>query len=58
MGLFDVLLNFPFTTSETKPDFSNKQDVQELRHELPNDLRLKILENKEKSGKSQNLLQY
>ena len=30
----------------------NKQDVNELSHELPNDLRLWILGNKEKSGKS------
>ena len=35
---------------------SKKQGVYELSHELPNDLRLRILENKEKSGKSQNLL--
>ena len=39
---------------------SNKQGVYELPHELPNDLRLKncrILGNKEKSGKSRNLLE-
>ena len=37
---------------------SNKQVVYELPHELPNDLRLRILENKEKSGKSRNLLKW
>ena len=37
---------------------SNKQGVYELPHELPNDLRLRILGNKEKLGKSQNLLEW
>ena len=36
---------------------SNKQGVHKLPHELPNDLRLSILENKEKSRISQNLLE-
>ena len=36
---------------------SNKQGVYELSHELPNDVRLRILGKKEKSGKSQNLVQ-
>ena len=36
---------------------SNKQGVYELPHELPNDLRLRILGNKEKSGESANLLE-
>ena len=35
---------------------SNKQGVCEVPHELPNDLRFRILGNKEKSGKPQNLL--
>ena len=30
--------------------------VNELPHELPDDLRLRILENKEMLGKSQNLV--
>ena len=34
---------------------SNKHDIYELHHELPNDWRLMILGNWEKSGKSQNL---
>ena len=33
----------------------NKQGVLELPHELPNDLRLRILGNKEQSGESPNL---
>ena len=36
---------------------SNKQGVYELPHELPNNLRLRILGNKEKLGKSQKLLE-
>ena len=36
---------------------SNKQGVYELLHKLPNDLRLRILGNKEKSGKFPNLLE-
>ena len=35
---------------------SNKQGVYELPQELLNHLRIRILQNKEKSGKSQNLL--
>ena len=40
------------------PIISNKQGVYELPHKLPNDSRLRILGNKEKSGKSQNLLEW
>ena len=36
---------------------SNKKGVYELPQKLPNDLRLRILVNKEKSGKSQNLVE-
>ena len=36
---------------------SNKQGVYKLPHKLPNDLRLRILANKEKSGESPNLLE-
>ena len=36
---------------------SNKQGVYELLDELPDDLRLRILGNKKKQGKSQNLLE-
>ena len=43
--IFDVLPNFPFTTSETKRVISNKHGTYELPHELPNDLRLRILKN-------------
>ena len=36
---------------------SNNQGVYELPRELPNDLRLRVLGNKEKSVTSQNLLE-
>ena len=36
---------------------SNKQGVYELPHKLLNDLILRILANKEKSGESPNLLE-
>ena len=36
---------------------SKKQGVYELPHELPKDLRLRILGNKEISGESPNLLE-
>ena len=35
---------------------SNKHGIYELPHELPNDLRLRILGNKEKSEKSQSFI--
>ena len=35
----------------------NKHGTYELSHELPNDIRLTILGNKEKTGTSQNLLE-
>ena len=35
---------------------SNKYGIYELPHELPNDLRLRILANQEISGKSQNII--
>ena len=37
---------------------SNKQGVYELPDELPDDLRLRILGNKKRQGKSQNLLEW
>ena len=36
---------------------SNKLGIYELPHELPNDLRLRILGNYDKSGKSQNFIE-
>ena len=39
--LFDVLLNFAFTTSETMGDCYYKHSIYELPHELPSDLKLK-----------------
>ena len=37
---------------------SNKQGVYELPHELPNDLRLRLIRNKKKSGKSRKSLEW
>ena len=37
---------------------SNKQGVYELPDELPDDLRLRILGNKKRQAKSQNLLEW
>ena len=39
------------------PIISNKQGVYELPHVLPNDLRLRIIESKEKYGESLNLVE-
>ena len=51
MECFDVLM---FKRSAI---FSSKQGVYELPDDLPNDLRLRILGNKQKSGESPNLLE-
>ena len=37
---FDVLLNFPFTTSEAMRNYYYKRGIYELPHELLKDLRL------------------
>ena len=58
MEVLDILPNFSFTTSETKSNEFNRQGAYELLHKLPNNLTLRILGNKEKSGKSQNLLRW
>ena len=46
-----VLVQILFTTSKTKSDIQYSK--LEFPHEFPNDLRLRTLENKEISGKSQ-----
>ena len=43
LRILDILPNFPFTTSETIITY--KHGAYELPHELPNDLRLRILGN-------------
>ena len=55
LKFYQILLS-----SEVKQSMiiSNKQGIYELPHVLLNDLRLRILWNKEKSGKSQNLLEW
>ena len=45
LRLFDGLANFPFTASEQSMIISNKLVIYELAHELPNDLKLRILGN-------------
>ena len=47
LRIFDVLPNFPFSTSEShaRLRISYKRGTYELPHELPNDIRLRILGN-------------
>ena len=40
------------------PVISNKQPIYELLHELPNNLRLRMLQNYESSKKSQTFIDY
>ena len=58
--LWDFLMFYQmFLSPQVKRSaiISNKQGVYELPHELPRDLKLRILRNKEKSRESPNLLQ-
>ena len=58
--LWDFLMFYQiFRSPQVKRStfISNKQGVYELPKELPNDLRLTILGNEEKSEKPQNLLE-
>ena len=58
--LWDFLIFYQiFLSLQVKQSaiISIKQGVYELPHELPNDLRLRISENKENSGESPNLLE-
>ena len=57
LRLFDVLPNFPFTTSETIAILTYKHGIYELPHELLNDLRLSILGNQEISEKCLNFIE-
>ena len=50
LELYNVLIQARLTTSKTKRDI--KYSKLELPHELPNNLRLRILGNKEILGKS------
>ena len=46
LRLFDVFPNFPFTTCDKRcAIIIYKNGTYELPHELPNDLRLRILRN-------------
>ena len=59
MKIFDVLQNFPFTTSETKPGYLKQTGICELSQELPNYLRLKnfriMLKSAQSSSQKENL---
>ena len=59
LRLFDILANFPLTCGETKRSviISNKHGIQGFPHELPNDLKHRILGNQEIARKSENLIE-
>ena len=50
--LFHIFAQFPFTTSEKEPHYYHERWMCELPYELPNDLRLKILRNRNFEEKS------
>ena len=50
------MYNLPFTTNKEELVSSIINVVYELLHELPNDLRLRILENKKILEKSENCM--
>ena len=62
LRLLDALPIFLFTTSETMGDYYvlciNMVYTYILPHELPNDLRLRILANQEISGKCVNFIEW
>ena len=53
LELYNISIQTRLTTSKTKRDIQYSKLVYELPHELPNDLRLGILGNKEMLGKAQ-----
>ena len=58
--LWDFLMFYQiFLSPQVKQSaiVSNKQGVYELPHELPNDLRLRLIGNTKKSGKSRKSLE-
>ena len=59
--LWDFLMFYQiFVSPQVKQSaiVSNKQGVYELPHELPNDLRLWLIGNTKKSGKSRKSLEW
>ena len=61
LRLFDVLTNFPFTTSETmrcETIITYKHYMYELPRELSNNLGLRILGNEEILGKWLKLIEW
>ena len=57
LEFFYISVKFGVATSRTKPFISNLTAIHELPHELPNDLILRILGNKEISGRPSKPLQ-
>ena len=53
LRLFDGLANFSSTTSKTNGDYQLQTGIHAQPHEVPYDIRLRVLENQEISGKSQ-----
>ena len=53
MELYNILVEIRLTASKTNVVSSIANLVYKLPHELPNELRLRILGNKEMLGKSQ-----
>ena len=51
-----VSLTWAIATRKQCVIITSKYSIYELPHKLPNDLRLRVLGNKEKSGKSQNFI--
>ena len=58
LRLFDVLSNFFTPQMKRSAIISDKHGIFELPHELWNDLKLRILENQERSRKSQNVAEW
>ena len=54
---FDVLAYFSFTASETMQIITDKHGRYKLPHELPNNLKLRILGNWEILGKCLNFIE-
>ena len=56
LRLFDVLPNFPYTQVKRCAIVIYKHSIYELPHELPKDLRLRILGNARKESKRHRII--
>ena len=52
LTIFYFFPNFSFTANEKRNDYYLKHGINEFLHELPNELRFRILGNYKKSEKS------